>query len=77
MLDIGPLEAIPLDSAPEGENGNKRREDMAQLYEEPGFEDTCYSLAPAPLKEPLEMKNEPLVVESRRTYLACYLLCSK
>lgn len=80
MLDIGSLEAIPLDSSPEAEMAEKRKEDltsMTSVYEGAEFENTCYPLAPAPLKEPLDMKNEPQVVESRRTYLACYILCSK
>lgn len=77
MLEIGPLEATPLDSTSEAEKAERRKEEITSMYEGSEFEDTCYPLAPAPLKEPLDMKNEPQVVESRRTYLACYLLCSK
>ena len=94
MLDIGPVEAIPLDSqSPEKSSGRPSVSPKANgievlkshvegcPYEEVDLEELevegCYPLAPVLLKEPLEMKNEPLVVESRRTYLACYLLCSK
>ena len=75
MLDIGPAEAIPLEA--EDPKEGKGDGGLAGLYDDAAFEDTCYPLAPSPLKEPTEMKNEPLVVESRRTYLSCYMLCSK
>ena len=75
MLDIGPVGAIPLEA--EDPNEGKGDGGLTRLYDDAAFEDTCYAIAPAPLKEPTEMKNEPLVVESRRTYLSCYMLCSK
>ena len=72
MLDIGPIEAIPLET--EDPKNGEGDDGLTGLHDDSNL---CYPLAPAPLKEPAEMKNEPFVVESRRTYLSCYLLCSK